>query len=227
MTMTAERETALIAQAQAGDDVAMTALLADQESYLQAEVRRRTQDPSVAEDLLQEGRIAVLQAVRRFDPSHGGRLWTYAKAPIRKALNEALTASASLVAVPAETARIARSEEGDGLTPSALAAARTALAPPVTLDAPIAQDTVGGLTWEEVLPDRRLDVEDRAVDRAYVEGLLDTLAPRSRMVLELAYGFGEEAPQTEAQIADRLGLSPRSVRRVKTAALARLRAVSA
>jgi RNA polymerase sigma factor (sigma-70 family) len=76
--MTADEEPDLIARAQAGEKWAVERIITSVSKLVWAESRRwhSYADPK---DLVQEGMLGVLTAIRKFDPSHGTRFNTYAQ----------------------------------------------------------------------------------------------------------------------------------------------------
>ena len=78
---------ALALEIQGGDSDAAALLLSQNEGYLTMLARRCCgpySQHSLAEDLKQEGALALLDAARRYDPSVGTRLLTYAAPPSRR-----------------------------------------------------------------------------------------------------------------------------------------------
>lgn len=79
----------LAAQIKDGDNDAAALLLSQNEGFLSAEAARLCEQyslPDIADDLKQEGALALLAAARRFDPSNGARLLTYAAGAVRTAM---------------------------------------------------------------------------------------------------------------------------------------------
>ena len=82
---------ALALEIQGGDSDAAALLLSQNEGYLTMLARRCCgpySQHSLAEDLKQEGALALLDAARRYDPSVGTRLLTYAAPAIETAMRD-------------------------------------------------------------------------------------------------------------------------------------------
>lgn len=184
------------------------------------------------EDLAQEGMVGLLEAARRFDPQRGG-FASCALPWIRmRAWDEAVTAHGA-VGLPARRARrwrravAAQAELAERL-------ARTPTPDEVAAHAGESEGTVRTLLTfrpacrltdehEQVLPAALPALEEGPLD---LGGLLRGLAPVQRRILVLRHGLGEEEALTTAEIAERVQLSPSTVRRYEQSALAILRAAA-
>lgn len=95
-----EEEYALIAKAQAGDERAMTTLLRKHRGFVCMIAKRFRGRGLEFEDLEQAGSFGLATAIRRFDPSHGVRLTTYANWWILAKINESLMDGGRLIHIP-------------------------------------------------------------------------------------------------------------------------------
>lgn len=101
-------ELVLVRAAQAGDDEAMAALIGIQARALRklAGVYAGTHNNLAIEDLVAEGALALLEAVHRFDPDRGVRLYTFSKFAIRQAMSDLVASGTDrTLPVPATTMR--------------------------------------------------------------------------------------------------------------------------
>lgn len=197
-------------------------------------------------DLMQEGTIGLIQAIRRFDPQRDNRLSTYAMWWIRAAMQEHVVRSWSLVRLGKSAAHRAlffslRREDGaDGQTESPLsrivekgrlpaaeimAMIRRLSSPDLSLDAPIAAtgETVGDRlpstapTPEDLAGDGRL----QALWRGLLVKALKVLPDREAEIIRARHLL-DPAPTFEA-IGRELGISKDRVRQLEQRAMARLR----
>jgi RNA polymerase primary sigma factor len=169
-------------------------------------------------DLVQEGAVALVQAARLFDPTRGVPFGAYASIWVERAMNAAVQRQGAPVSLSVRDARRVaklRVLEGDDATlareletsPERVAQLRLLTAPPV----PLEEDTLAATdhVWPELLRDE-------------VERALGALDPRDREIVRRRYGIGTDTPETFAQIAPALGLTPERVRQLERHALARL-----
>lgn len=85
----------------AGSEVAVEELLQNNREYFYKLARRLSRNPDTMEDLVQEGCIAILEAVSGFDPAQGVLFLTYATPFIRKAMREFMARMSLQMTVPA------------------------------------------------------------------------------------------------------------------------------
>ena len=148
-------------------------------------------------DLLQEGTLGLLQAVRRFDPSRGARLSTYAMWWIRASIQDYVRRSWSMVR--GGTPGWSRRRSAAGETDDDEAAADTALSPARTLVA-----RMGACTSEMAARARRLVSFDRSVgtEAAATVGIGTETAPTVGIVADPPLeALASEAPTPEQWLA--------------------------
>ena len=88
---------------QAGDPEAATLLLSQNEGYLTILARSYCEQffqHSLVDDLKQEGALALLDAARRFDPSMGTKLLTYATSAIETAMRDCASQGSFSLSLP-------------------------------------------------------------------------------------------------------------------------------
>ncbi len=94
-----EEELELVERAGSGDEAALRRLVDAHYGYVVAIARRYRGWGAPMSDLLQEGVVGLMQAVRRFRPDGGARLSTYAVWWIRSAIQEHALKSWSVVRI--------------------------------------------------------------------------------------------------------------------------------
>jgi RNA polymerase sigma-32 factor len=97
--LSAEEEADLACRALAGDAAAEERLICSHLRFVVRMARAYRSYGLPLSDLIQEGTVALIQAVRRYDPSRGARLATFAMWSIRAALQEQVVSSWSLVRI--------------------------------------------------------------------------------------------------------------------------------
>lgn len=91
----------LVERIQSGDTACKEQLLRNNQEYLYALARRFSRDAGAVEDLLQEGSIAILDAVGSYEPEHGVLFLTYATPAIRKAMRDYMAGMSLSMMIPA------------------------------------------------------------------------------------------------------------------------------
>ena len=98
--LTAEEEVALAHRIQAGDESACQEL-AEANLRLVVKLARKFRHPDLTlADLVQEGNLGLMEAVRKFDPDKGCRFSTYAVWWIRQAISRAIANKGRTIRLP-------------------------------------------------------------------------------------------------------------------------------
>lgn len=248
--LTADEEQALARRVQAGDLEAERRMVEANLGLVFRVARRYRRRGLPLADLIAEGNLGLLRAVRKFRPDRGTRFATYATWWVRQAIVRALANQARVIRLPVHVemllGRYAKEKERLtqelGRPPSLEEVARALEMPadqlaeleeirqqPLSLQTPVGEagrvtllDLVADPTWE---PPSGLAALLR--ERADLAGLLGDLPERERTVIRLRFGLeGEEALTLQA-IGQRLGLTRERVRQIEGAGLKRLRALLA
>jgi RNA polymerase sigma factor (sigma-70 family) len=197
-------------------------------------------------DLVQEGVLAMLEALVRFAPDQGTPFWAYARPWVhgslyrlahdqRRAVRLPPRALADLAALKEAARRIDRptSEptvrtlaERAGIHPDRAEALTRAARPPRSLEEPADQD--GDLAaLRDVLPDPDASsAYDEVVAQASepaLAALLGALTDREREVIERRFGLGGQQEETLVTVGERLGVTRERVRQIEARALGKLR----
>jgi len=203
-------------------------------------------------DLIQEGNIGLMKAVKRFDPDQGVRLVSYAIHWIKAEIHEYILKNWRLVKIATTKAQrklffnLRSHKEGlDTMTPDQVDSLAKTLnvkreeviemetrlsGHDVALEAPTDDDDdkfapIAYLSSDNAEPTRVL--EAKQFDRLQTEGLetaLGKLDPRSRRIVEARWLANDDGSgATLHELADEFGVSAERVRQIEAAALKKMR----
>jgi RNA polymerase primary sigma factor len=194
-------------------------------------------------DLLQEAVCGLMQAIDRFDVSHGTRLATYATWWIRQTLQIAVARQSHLVSLsPHHLQELGLlQQESEALahggkhlpSPQELASRtgsslehlthlQTATRTPVSLNAVLDDDSDFKLT--EAMPDNEsTTLRQHSERQEALSFLMENLRPRERKVLDLRFGLTGNGTHSLRQIGHLLRISKERVRQIQNRALEKLR----
>ena len=219
--------------------------LASANIRLAAHVAKRFRHHALSySDLLQEAVCGLMQAIDRFDVSHGTRLATYATWWIRQTLQIAVARQSHLVSLSPhhlqELGLLQQESEAlahggkhlpspqelahrTGSSLEHLTHLQTATRTPVSLNAVLDDDS--DFKFTEAMPDNTSTTAQTNNERQEALGfLMENLRPREKKVLDLRFGLTGSGTHSLRQIGHLLRISKERVRQIQNRALEKLRA---
>lgn len=198
------------------------------------------------DDLIQEGNIGLMNAVKRYDYTRGFRLSTYAIYWIKQAITRAIANSSHTIKLPVHVNeaifKVNRAEqeleqrlgraptleevsEHTEIPLEKLNRIKTVGRASVSLDAPIGEDGDGDMG--DVLADMNAKTPQELYETAEVSAqlaaVLGTLSPREQIVILLRYGLADGVSRTLEDVGLMFGVTRERIRQIECKALRKLR----
>lgn len=247
--LTPQEEVALAKRVEKGDDEAFQQMV-EANLRLVADIarsfRRQTSNSLTLADLVQEGNLGLIRAVKKFDYRKGYKFSTYASYWIRQAIMRAIADSGRPVRLPVHASDLSSAinavaekltqefgrppttgeiAERLGVDSNQVETLMVADLQTVSIHQPISGD--GDIELMDILADRSGFSPQRAAEltalREEVERALATLPAREQLAIRLRYGLVDGEPRSFRELALLFGLTHERVRQIVKQGERRLR----
>lgn len=246
--LSAVEEKDLCYRAQSGDESARQRMMEGNIKLVMAIARRYNGRSMTYEDIVQEGIIGLLEAIKKYDVSRTNRFSTYATWWIRQAIVRAIEKGDRMIRLPTygcnaekkvrlceqslsaqlgRTPTVEEIVEQTGFSKSIVRALVHSGSEPLSLDAMVGEDRDNPLT--EILRDEEaVDPQFTIMRQAGIESLEDlmkSLKPGERAVMKRRFGLYDGRAWTLKECADNLSLSREGARQIQIRSLKKLRLI--
>ena len=241
--LSSQEEISLAQKAKAGDTVAYQKLVTHNLRFVVAMAKKFQGQGVPFEDLINEGNLGLIRAVRTFDETRGFKFISYAVWWITQRIRTAIQKTGRVVRLPShitesigklyrKSLELEQEYEREPSTEELAEISDTtikwiedlvkAYSGPVSLEDSSIEDRplIEYLTSSDPRPEMQL-MQDSLKNE--ISNLVKTLKIRESQVLTEYYGLGEDDPKTLEQIGEILNLSSERIRQIKERALQRLR----
>lgn len=245
--LSADEEVTLGEKIRNGDQAAMDRLVKANLRFVISVAKKYQNNMLSLEDLISEGNLGLIKAARVYDPTRGFKFISFAVWWIRQSMMMAIDEKRRLIRLPfnqlrgvikAQNASEALEQilerkptleeiaEFMDIEPNRAAGYIENSSLSLSLDKQFEGKAEDGHTLKDIVADKHAVMADGELMRhsitVEIKELLNKLRPKERTIIEMNFGIGCEAKDTE-EIARMLEISKERVRQIKIEAIGKLR----
>ena len=244
--LTQEEEKEYIKKAKEGDKTAIEKIILSNLRFV-VEIASKYRGMGVPiEDLINEGNIGLMKAIRYFDPNKGVKFLSYAIWWIRQSIMKALDERSQLIRIPSDQkTKIRKIKKAEmeyfqkygelptieelskitGLPKKEIETSYEIFHKELSLDRPFTESEKR--TWEEMLEQKALPSPEEFYKKEYIrekiKKALEELDKKERDIIYLYFGIEDDIPRSLEEVGKIMNLSKERVRQLKERALLKLK----
>jgi RNA polymerase primary sigma factor len=244
--LTPEQEAEFARKARAGNKTAQRKMIKSNLRLVINIAKRYTHLGLGLSDLIEEGNLGLIKAVKKYNSRKGYRFSTYASWWIKQAITRAISNKAKIIRVPgymvdtiSKWKRVTASlsqrlgrrptlkeiSKAMDLPLKKIKEIKEIITKPASLSAPVSEK--GGVELIDLVEDESVIAPSSGVDEIMrheqIKGLLKNLTKREREIISLRFGLKDGSRHTLQEIAARFKLTRERVRQIETVAIEKLR----
>lgn len=246
--LTPEEEVELTYRIREGDESARERMILAN-LRLVVSIAKSYQHPDISmEEMINEGTLGLMEAIRRFDPAEQCRFSTYATFWVRQALRRAILSHGRAIRIPPYmlemiaklksthtllTSRLGRPPTVAeiaaemGISPDNVVPIQKAMQVTVSANQPAMVGIDASIA--DGIEDHRFPTPEqqffRRMDAGVIHDLLASVEEREAEVLRMRYGLEESEPMTLKEIGARMNLTKERVRQIENQAIRKLKRI--
>lgn len=241
-----EEEKECIKRAKEGDKTAIEKLILSNLRFV-VEIASKYRGMGVPlEDLINEGNIGLIKAVKHFKPEKGVKFLSYAIWWIRQSIMKALDEHSQLIRIPSDQKtkirKIKKAEKeylqkyGEippikvlskitGIPEKEIEASYEIFQKEFSLDRPFTESEKR--TWEEIIEQKALPSPEEYYKKEHIKEkikkAIEELSEKEKQIILLYFGIEDDNPRSLEEIGEIIGISRERVRQLKERALLKLK----